>query len=64
MKLTVVKELNIQKLYDDLMNYGEFAEYSSCEDCGLTSNDLTPKVMAEIFNALADEADRRSNEED
>lgn len=64
MKVTVVKELNIQELYNNIMAYDGFAEYNACEESGLTGADFTHKLMSKILNALADEADRRANEED
>ena len=59
MKIEISKTLDISKLYDDIVD-GDFESYSACEDIHLCYSDLTPKLMAKIFSALADEAITRN----
>ena len=62
MKIEISKNLSIPQLYDDIVN-GDFEGYSACYDINLSDSDLTPKLMAKIFSALADEATNRQNKE-
>ena len=57
MKVTVVKELDIKELYDEML--GDFHYYSAIEDTGLTREDLKPALMTKIFTALIEEIERR-----
>ena len=59
MKIEITKTLDISKLYNDIVD-GDFENYSACEDINLCYSDLTPKLMAKIFSALADEAIERN----
>lgn len=55
MKIEITKTLDISKLYKDIVD-GDFESYSACEEINLSYCDLTPKLMAKIFSALAEEA--------
>ena len=61
MKVTLSKNLDIPQLYDDLVE-GDFDGYYACDEINLSKYDLTPKLMAKIFAALADEANKRISE--
>lgn len=57
MKVTVTKELDIEALYDEILD--DFHYYSAIEDIGLTREDLKPALMAKIFTAIVEEIERR-----
>lgn len=59
MKIELSKDLDISQLYDDIVD-GDFECYCACEEINLGASDLTPKLMAKIFYALADEASKRN----
>ena len=61
MKVVLEKELDISELYDNVV--WAFEENSACETIGLTAADVTPKLMAQVFSALASEAIKRQSEE-
>ncbi len=58
MKITLSKNLDIQQLYEDIVE-GDFDGYYACDEINLSKSDLTPNLMAQIFSALADEANKR-----
>lgn len=58
MKITVERELDVEELFDDVIE--DFAEHTACEDANLTDDDLTPKLLADIFSELAKIAAQRA----
>lgn len=64
MKITVVKDLDIKQLYLDICYGSGLADFDACDQIGLAPNDFTPRLLAKIFTALAEEAERRDEEED
>ena len=58
MKITVERELDVEELFDNVIE--DFAEHTACEDANLTDDDLTPELLADIFNELAEVAAQRA----
>lgn len=58
MKITIERELDVEELFEDMVE--DFADYTSCEDANLTNDDLTSKLLADIFSELAKVAAQRA----
>lgn len=58
MKVTVTKKLDIEALYDEMLD--DFCYYSAIEEIGLTREDLKPALMAKIFAAIVEEIEKRA----
>lgn len=58
MTITIERELDAEELFNDMV--ADFADYGTCDDAGLTDDDFTPEVLADIFNELAIVAAKRA----
>lgn len=58
MKITIERELDVERLFDDMID--DFTGYTACEDAGLHCDDITADVLADIFSELADIAAKRA----
>lgn len=58
MKITIKRELDVEELFEELVN--ELSDYPACDEADLSDTDFTPKMVAEIFSELAKIAARRA----
>lgn len=58
MKITIERELDVEELFNDMV--AELADYEPCDDANLNADDITPKLLADIFSELAKIAAERA----
>lgn len=51
MKITIERELDVEELFNDMI--AELTDYEPCDDANLNADDITPKLLADIFSELA-----------
>ena len=54
MTVVLKRELNIDQLYDDIVE--QFENFDACYDIGMTTDDITPDFLAQVFSELATNA--------
>lgn len=58
MKITIERELDVERLFDDITD--DFSGYVAIVEADLIDHDLTPDVIADIFSELAEVAAKRA----
>lgn len=58
MKITIERELDMEKLFDDITY--DISDCETCDDAHLYPQDFTPEVLADIFSELAEVAVKRA----